>query len=198
MAIIVDKVQKKRDIALSCKDLFVSKGINDLTISEVAKTAGVGKGTIYEYFSNKEEIVFEIVNLLMQEHNIKKEKKMQENIRTKEKIKAFSDFFYAEDEKELRAIYKEFISISLLNPKSPLLEFQSSCSDKYFSWFQEIIQEGIDKKELIPNSMQFARGLFVLGEGIFVSSEITNRVSDVKEELDTFIDALFELIEVKK
>ena len=69
MAIIVDKIQKRKDIALSCKELFFQNGINDLTVSQVAKTAGVGKGTIYDYFKNKEEIVFEIVNILMQEHN---------------------------------------------------------------------------------------------------------------------------------
>ncbi len=198
MAIIVDKVQKKRDIALSCKKLFVNKSINDLTISEVAKTAGVGKGTIYEYFKNKEEIVFEIVNVLMQEHNVKKERQIQEAKTTKEKIKVFSFFFYDKEEEDLRQIYKEFVSISLVNPNSQMMEFQSSCSDKYFNWFQEIIQEGINKKELIPNSLQLARGLFVLGEGMFISSEVTNSIRDIKEELYIFLDTLFELIEVEK
>jgi len=56
MAIIVDKVQKRRDIALSCNDLLLEKGIKKLTIAEVAKTAGVSKGSIYDYFENKEDI----------------------------------------------------------------------------------------------------------------------------------------------
>ena len=46
MAIIVDKVQKRSDIAFSCKKLILDKGIKNITISEIAKTAGVGKGTI--------------------------------------------------------------------------------------------------------------------------------------------------------
>ena len=33
MAIIVDKVQKRRDIALSCNDLLLEKGIKKLTIA---------------------------------------------------------------------------------------------------------------------------------------------------------------------
>ncbi|WP_294966581.1 TetR/AcrR family transcriptional regulator, partial [Sulfurimonas sp.] len=69
MAIIVDKIQKRKDIALACQDIFIQKGINDLTVSQIAKAAGVGKGTIYDYFKNKEDIVFEIVNILMQKHN---------------------------------------------------------------------------------------------------------------------------------
>lgn len=197
MAKIVDKVQKRKDIALSCKSLFVAKGMKDLTIAEVAKTAGVGKGTIYEYFNNKEEIVFEIVNILMQEHTILKETKISKASDTKEKIKLFFDFFYNEEEEDLRTLYKEFISISLINPNAQMISFQSECSEKYFQWFEDIIQEGIDNKELIPEAKSLARGIFVLGEGMFISSEVTHTISDIEEELDSFFETLFQLIEVK-
>lgn len=51
-------------IALSCKDLLLENGIKNITVSGIAGVAGIGKGTIYEYFSNKDEIVFEILNIL--------------------------------------------------------------------------------------------------------------------------------------
>ena len=44
--------QKRKDIALACKELFFQNGISNLTISKIATTAGVGKGTIYDYFKN--------------------------------------------------------------------------------------------------------------------------------------------------
>lgn len=198
MAIIVDKVQKRKDIALSCKELFFQNGINDLTISEVAKTAGVGKGTIYEYFKNKEEIVFEIVNILLQEHNIDKKARIDAKESTKEKIIEFFAVFYKEEYLELRELYKEFISISLSNPQKEMIEFQSRCSETYFKWFEEIIQEGIEKKELISSSKKLARGLFVMGEGLFISSCVTDTIEDLKKELDNFYDTLFDLIEVKR
>ena len=61
MAIIVDKVQKRRDIALTCKELFVVNGIKSITISQIAKTAGVGKGTLYDYFKNNILFIFKVV-----------------------------------------------------------------------------------------------------------------------------------------
>ncbi|MCX6052473.1 MAG: TetR/AcrR family transcriptional regulator [Campylobacterales bacterium] len=198
MAIIVDKVQKRKDIALSCKELFIQNGIKNLTISEVAKTAGVGKGTIYEYFKNKEEIVFEIVNILLQEHNIDKKLRIDSKQSTKEKIIEFFGVFYREEDIELRELYKEFISISLANPMQEMIAFQSQCSNTYFKWFEEIIQAGIDKNELVHSSKQLARGLFVMGEGLFISSCVTTTIEDLKKELDTFYDTLFELMEVKK
>lgn len=198
MAIIVDKVQKRKDIALACKELFFQRGINDLTISEVAKTAGVGKGTIYEYFSNKEEIVFEIVNILLHEHNINKKARIDSKESSKEKIIEFFGVFYIDEFVELRQLYKEFISITLSNPQAEMVEFHSKCDETYFRWFEEIIQEGIDKGELVESSKNLARGLFVIGEGLFISSSVTDTIDDLKRELDKFYDTLFELMEVKK
>lgn len=198
MAIIVDKVQKKKDIALSCKDLFVQKGINNLTISEVAKTAGVGKGTIYEYFKNKEDIVFEITNLLILEHNEKKQREIDKVTSIKEKIKIFYSIFYSEEDAQLRVLYKEFLSISLMNKSTEMASFHTNCSSTQLAWFEQILQSGIDKGELVPAARDIAKGLFVIGEGMFISHEITDSRKNIKEEFDTFFDALFQLIEVKK
>jgi len=197
MAIIVDKVQKKKDIALSCKELFVNNSINELTIAQVAKTAGVGKGTIYEYFKNKEDIVFEIVNILLQEHNEEKHQKIQALTTAKEKLKIFFYVFYDDKDEQLRKLYKEFISISLINHNTEMTTFQTKCATTYFNWFEEIIQEGIDHGEFIPDAKKLARGLFVMGEGMFISSEVTTTIDDLKKELDNFFDTLFDLLEVK-
>jgi len=198
MAIIVDKVQKRKDIALSCKEIFFQNGINDLTISQIAKTAGVGKGTLYDYFKNKEDIVFEIVNILMLEHNEIKHKKLEKLSSTREKIKEFSSFFYDDDEKELRQLYKEFISISLINPDKEMIDFQTQCALNYQKWFEEIFDEGISKGEIKKDSKVFAKGLFVMAEGMFIVSSVTHTVSDVKSEIHQFVDAIFDLIEVKR
>lgn len=197
MAIIVDKEQKRKDIALSCKELFFQNGINDLTISQVAKAANVGKGTIYDYFKNKEDIVFEIINNLMQEYNVAKEEKISKFDSSKDKIKAFFDFFYNNEYIELRELYKEFVSITLANPQENMLDFLSSSFESYHSWLREIIQNGIDRGELKPISLKLTKGLFVLGDGFFITNSITNRSSSVKNDIDEYIDALFELIEVK-
>ena len=198
MAIIVDKVQKRKDIALACKEMFFQHGINDLTISQVAKTAGVGKGTIYDYFKNKEDIVFEIVNILVQEHNEEKEKKLNSVTSTRDKVKEFSSIFYDDSDIELRQLYKEYISISLASPDKEMVEYQTACTDSYFQWFNQIIDEGIQKGELVDGSSKFARGLFTMAEGMFITSEVTHTIDDLKSEIYNFIDAIFDLIEVKK
>ena len=198
MAIIVDKAQKRKDIALACKELLLQQGISDVTVSQIAKTAGVGKGTVYDYFENKEDIVFEIVTVMLQEHNRKKEAELQKYTSTKEKVKYFFAFFYREEAGELRTIYKEFISISLVHANQKIIDFQTACFENYYRWFAQILQEGIDKGEIIPEAIHFTKGLFTTAEGMFIASTVTRAISDLQQELDLYIDTLFSLIEVKK
>jgi len=198
MAIIVDKVKKKKDIAFACKDLFVNNSLKDLSVAKIAANAGVSKGSIYDYFQHKEEIVFELLHHMMLEHDAHKEAKLQTAHTTREKVKIFAEFFYSDETYELREIYKDFISINLSAPNEDMTTFQTECVNRYFTWMCQIIQEGIDKEELIPESINMAKGLFALGEGMFISSNITYTIEDLEDELNQNIDTIFSLIEVKK
>ena len=198
MAIIVDKVQKKRDIALSCRDIFFKNGIRNLTISQIAKTAGIGKGTIYDYFRNKEDIIFEIVSIMIQERNLTLEALISEIKSTKDKIKLFGSFFYSDEDTQLRGLYKEFISIALSSPDEEMRRFQTECFNSYYLWFERIIEDAISSGEIIAEAKQLCKGLFVSAEGMFISSLATNAIGNVKDEIDGFVDALFKLVEVKK
>lgn len=198
MAIIVDKIQKRKDIALTCKDLVVKNGIQHLTISQITTEAGIGKGTFYDYFQNKADIVYEIVNILLMEHNALLDKKMLKAVSIKEKIKLFFDFFYNEEESEVRELYKELISISLSEPIKEILEFQTRCHLTYQQWFTNMLEEGVAKGELVESARTLANGFLTFGGGMFISSCVTDAVEDLEYEINSYIDTIFDLIEVKK
>ena len=198
MAIIVNKEQKKKDIALAAKSIILENGINNLTVAQVAQAAGVGKGTIYEYFKNKNEIVFELVSILMGQYSQKLEQNLQTKSSTKEKIREFSSFFYTQQESELRTLYKEFLSLSLLCDSKEFVEFHTEATNHYFQWFCAILQEGIDKHELKPEAITLAKGLFAMGDGIFVQNSIAKMQEQTKQDLDKSIDTIFSLLEIKK
>lgn len=53
--------QSKRDMILKAAyDLFVKKGYLDAKIIDIAEAAGIGKGTVYEYFESKDAIFLEL------------------------------------------------------------------------------------------------------------------------------------------
>lgn len=62
---IVDKDEKRRQIAHAAGTLFGANGLERTRIDDVAKEAGVGKGTIYEYFKDKDALVKGAFEVLM-------------------------------------------------------------------------------------------------------------------------------------
>lgn len=52
--------EKRRRIITSAIKIFGEKGFQNATIAEIAKDAGIGDATIYEYFKSKEDMLLEI------------------------------------------------------------------------------------------------------------------------------------------
>jgi AcrR family transcriptional regulator len=62
MTVVISRREHKKAAARSrilstAIDLFSRKGIDAVTVDEIAAAADVGKGTIYNYFSTKEDII---------------------------------------------------------------------------------------------------------------------------------------------
>lgn len=51
---------KKVDIFKAAREVFYTKGFKDTNISEIAKQAGIGVGTFYNYFESKEKLFLEV------------------------------------------------------------------------------------------------------------------------------------------
>lgn len=55
------KVDTRRNIMDKATNLFAQKGFSEASISQIAKKADVGKGTIYWHFDSKEDLFFSII-----------------------------------------------------------------------------------------------------------------------------------------
>ncbi|MDY0195213.1 MAG: TetR/AcrR family transcriptional regulator, partial [Sulfurovaceae bacterium] len=153
MAIIVDKEEKRRLIALSCKELLLKHGIKNLTVSQIAKVAGIGKGTIYEYFANKDEIVFEIITIFINQfqHDLAVVV-ADDTLSSREKLEYFMLLVFSNNYNKEFAIYQEFLSIALSGAPSGIVEFRNHCRDGFEGVLHKIIEQGIENKELQQNA----------------------------------------------
>jgi AcrR family transcriptional regulator len=68
---IVDKDQKRIDIARTALDLFARKGFEKTSIREITTQVGMGKGTFYDYFDDKKAILTEIARLVFEEWSLR-------------------------------------------------------------------------------------------------------------------------------
>ena len=57
MPIVVDKERKREEILEAAMTVFASKGFHRSRMEEVAVEARIGKGTIYEYFDSKRQLL---------------------------------------------------------------------------------------------------------------------------------------------
>ncbi len=185
---IVDRKQKRKDIALSSTELFCQKGFNNLTVSEVAKNANVAKGTIYEYFKNKEDIIFAIIEYAYESYDKEVLENIYKSTSVKEKILALFSMCIENNNlnSQRRQMYKEFMLIYLSHPNDEIIQFQQSIRLKYTNWLTTILQEAIDSKQLKPEAINFTNSLYTMGESVLLLSQ-----NDI---LSSYIDSLYDLL----
>ncbi len=60
--------EKSMRIIMAAEKLFSEKGYRQTSVAEIARLADVAEGTVYEYFKNKEDLLFSIPRLRFREH----------------------------------------------------------------------------------------------------------------------------------
>ena len=80
---VVDVEKKREEIAKKSVDLVLEKGFANITVSQVASHANIAKGSIYNYFNSKEDIIYEIIKSEYSEYD----KEVKEEIKRASTIK---------------------------------------------------------------------------------------------------------------
>lgn len=146
---IVDKEEKRREIALAAMELFGNQGLHKTTIDQVAKAAGIGKGTVYLYFSNKEEIVLEIWESIFQEHEQWLSEVQPTSQNEKQKIVNYFNFSHFEDSvlEKIFNLYSDYLSSVILRNDTVFRDYKNSRHNKEFDLITGYLQEGVKNKE---------------------------------------------------
>ncbi len=59
-------IDMRRHILTVASGLMIEKGVKETSLKDIAQEAGISKGTLYYYYSAKEDIIYDIAN-----HNLK-------------------------------------------------------------------------------------------------------------------------------
>lgn len=65
---VVDKISKRQAILSKAMQVFAKRGFYDFKMIDIARAAGVGKGTLYEYFRSKTELIDGCTQLFMSDY----------------------------------------------------------------------------------------------------------------------------------
>lgn len=178
MAKIIDKDEKRCDIALASIALFCEKGIQQTSIDQIAKSAGVAKGTIYLYFKNKEEIVFAIWDIITQQHEESFKKRTTENMSTKEKILEyfnFNEFQEKFDKEQILILFQHFVSSMLIDKTQLYTDYFESFFQKDYDFISSCLKEGIKKGEFFIDDIDIlTNNIIMLLKGLLVKAKASN------------------------
>lgn len=178
MARVINKEEKRNNIALSCINLFCEKGIQQTSIDEIAKNAGVAKGTIYLYFKNKEEIIFTIWDILTQQHQEAFDKRINFEMSEKQKILEyfnFNDFEENFDKEQILNLYQNFVSSMLIDKTQLYTSYFESFFQKDYDFISSCFYEGIKKGEFFIDNVEIlANTIIMVLKGILIKAKASN------------------------
>jgi len=124
-------------------DLFYKKGYFASSISDIARAAGIQKSSIYYHYSNKEDILFDILKTTMIDLDANLDRLLKGVKGTEKRIRTAihsHTLFHIERQKEVIISDSELRGLTADNYKTII-----QMRDEYEHKFQSLIKTGIDE-----------------------------------------------------
>lgn len=90
---IVDRYRYRQELLEKCFNLFANKGYGSLTMRQIATEIGVSTGTLYHYFSSKEELFIQLIEDITEQDLLRAAHEIEDGLDTiEEKVFALGKF----------------------------------------------------------------------------------------------------------
>lgn len=135
---------KREDILKAAIKIFAENGFYKAKIAKVAEVANVATGSVYVYFENKENVLFEIFEEIWKEmYNNLKELVDKNEVSPIEKFDALIDIIFD------KFTESPEIALVMVNEQNYLLSHKKDKFTKYYDMFielgEKLIQDGINR-----------------------------------------------------
>ncbi|MCW5201905.1 TetR/AcrR family transcriptional regulator [Desulfobulbus sp. US2] len=171
-------------------NLFGERGYQSTSVSSLAKAAGIGKGTIYSYFTSKNEILLAFCEdeLTFIHDEIQKKLNPDAPLAEKMLLVLMSEFCFVTKNKDFgRTLLRE-----LTFPKEITIEKSRVIEERFLNLFVKIFKEGQERGqlrrdiELIITGGHFY-GLYLMALSAWYSGRLHTE-DDVRESLELMIN----------
>ncbi len=180
--IVSSRIVKKNNMIKIAAKLFSQKSFHDVTMDEIAEKVGVAKGTIYLYFSSKDNLYLEIL-----EHTFDSiESLLEKEINT--------DFLAPDKLKKVLAIvinfYRENIDVLkiLSRDETHLIQEHQDLTEKWrrrrIELYEKIIEKGIKEGSFKTRNTELAALILYGAVGaVMVFYDLDKSPEEIAEEL---------------
>lgn len=174
-----ERLSRESDIISAAESFFITKGFENTTMDDIAKSAEFTKRTVYQYFVSKENLFYAVIIRRVNElfsnvtNSISGQKTGIENI----KAIRTSLFDFVKTHPDIYRLmnYAQYISS---DPESiPNYKELAKLNIELFSLFHRVIEQGT-KDGSIRSDFKIPIGIFSL---FFITTGFINRVSESGE-----------------
>ncbi len=181
----------RQKILLASRMVFAEKGFHKAKMDEIAETAGVGKGTIYDYFKSKRELFETMIKDIANEFKFTFIEKIGEERDFKDKLKRLAELKFEINKSH---IYIESLVFKNLSSfEDELVEWLKEFREEMISFISGIIRKGIEEGQVKDVNPKLA-ALIYLGGVHLLSHYICEQEKDEYENMkDEALELLHEI-----
>ena len=198
---IINKQEKKQEILKAAMRVFAHNGVVNTKMTDIAVAAGIGKGTIYEYFRSKEDIFAEAYSHIFMDTENRISEVLESPIPPEEKLREFMkvtiEEFLVKDGGEFAGIMMSFWSEGIRNNNERIMQIIDL--KKIYSEFRiliaGILDEGIKKRQFKKMDTHLTASVIIgTMDGILLQyimdKDVFSPVKAIETLLDSFLNGI--------
>ena len=181
---------KESSILDAAETIFAQVGFDGAKVSDIARAASVAEGTVYLYYTNKQDLLAGVVGRFWTQLTLGAEAAIDPDATTAEQLEQLGRY-------HLNSILEQFEVVSLTYRARPQQERDLDQVREYVRVFDRIMRRGVDRIELpkdIPigqlrdvffGTLEFSARTLKLRERPYDHSVVTNLLSLMVTSTDT-------------
>ena len=190
------KAQRPQEILHAAFDEFVERGYTATRIEDVARRAGVTKGTIYLYFQNKEELFHDVVRKLSQPiFNEEQFLSEHQNRPPHELIRLFLDTVY--EHMTVNPYSREILRFLISDGRS-FPELTAAHYNEFvlpmLTMFQNLIEKGVREGVFRPGAATSESSHILLSPALTLTMDKLLDCQTNLPQLDDYVNAHYDMI----
>ena len=198
---IVDKEMRRRALARGALGVFAEMGFEGASVSRIAAAVGVGKGTLYEYFESKEEMVAVALMVWIEDVMVGLESAFSGVEGPAERLKLFVESSmeaFLADKKMIQfslAIFNMLVGHPELMEKYQVVgKLYDKVSGILVRMMEEGAAEGVFREEILADARERAINVLAYLDGISLHYYLGEGAVDVRKQvglfMETYLDSL--------
>ncbi|MCR4441578.1 MAG: TetR/AcrR family transcriptional regulator [Peptococcaceae bacterium] len=180
----------KQDLILkAAAEVFSTRGFHGARIEEIARQAGVGKGTVYEYFKSKEHLFSETLKAGMEKFNQRLLEETGRHDCAREKLASFALLHILFGKR-----YRSMARMAMLGTLPLDESFRKRVRQLHaqrLEMIENIVKEGIAGGEIRPVDPFLAANLFYGGVGLIAGPFVELAPAEIERSVERIIDYFF-------